>query len=82
MLYLKRKPGEAIIINQQIEVRVIEVRGKTVKLGFDFPPDASVLRAEIVDQVREANQSALDTVQAMEDLGQRDATQKRQGETN
>ena len=82
MLYLNRKPGEAIIINQQIEVRVIEVRGKTVKLGFDFPPDASVLRAEIVDQVREANQSALDTVQAMEDLGQRDATQKQQGETN
>lgn len=82
MLYLNRKPGEAIIINQTIEIRVIEVRGKTVKLGFDFPPDASVLRAEIVDQVREANQNALETVQAIEDLGKHDTTQKQRGKTN
>ncbi|MGI9451613.1 MAG: carbon storage regulator [Geminicoccaceae bacterium] len=69
MLYLNRKPGDAVIINQTIEVKVIEVRGRTVKLGFAFPPDASVLRAEVVDQVKEANQSAVDTVQAIESLG-------------
>lgn len=74
MLYLNRKPGDAVIINQTIEVRVIEVRGKTVKLGFAFPPDASVLRAEIVDQVKEANQSAIDAVRAIGDQGQRHET--------
>ena len=67
MLYLNRKPGEAVIINQAIEVKVIEVRGRTVKLGFEFPADASVLRAEVVDQVREANKSALDAVRAIGD---------------
>ncbi len=71
MLYLNRKPGEAVIINQTIEVKVIEVRGKTVKLGFAFPPDASVLRAEVFEQVKEANQSAVDTVRVIGDLGQR-----------
>jgi carbon storage regulator len=69
MLYLNRKPGDAVIINQTIEVKVIEVRGRTVKLGFAFPPDATVLRAEVVDQVKEANQSAVDTVHAIENLG-------------
>ncbi len=62
MLYLNRKPGDAVIINHTIEVRVIEVRGKTVKLGFDFPAEASVLRAEIVEQVKEANRCAIDAV--------------------
>ena len=67
MLYLNRKPGDAVIINHTIEVRVIEVRGKTVKLGFDFPAEASVLRAELVEQVKEANRCAID---AMRHIGE------------
>ena len=65
MLYLNRKPGDAVIINHTIEVRVIEVRGKTVKLGFDFPAEASVLRAELVEQVKEANRCAIDAVRSI-----------------
>ena len=65
MLYLNRKPGDAVIINHTIEVRVIEVRGKTVKLGFDFPAEASVLRAEVVDQVKEANRRAIDAARSI-----------------
>jgi carbon storage regulator len=37
---------------------VVEVRGRTVKLGFVFPPDASVLRKEIFDNIREQNVAA------------------------
>ncbi|MDH3659694.1 MAG: carbon storage regulator [Alphaproteobacteria bacterium] len=65
MLYLNRKPGDAVIINHNIEVRVVEVRGKTVKLGFDFPAEASVLRAEIVEQVKEANRRAIDAARSI-----------------
>ena len=65
MLYLNRKPGDAVIINRNIEVRVVEVRGKTVKLGFDFPAEASVLRAEIVEQVKEANRRAIDAARSI-----------------
>ncbi len=58
MLYLSRKIGESIVINNSIELTVVEVRGKTVKLGFVFPPDANVLRKEIYDKVMAENIAA------------------------
>lgn len=58
MLYLNRKPGEAVVINHSIEVRVVEVRGKTVKLGFSFPAEATVLREEVFEAVSQANHAA------------------------
>jgi Carbon storage regulator (could also regulate swarming and quorum sensing) len=58
MLYLSRKLGESIIINNSIELQVVEVKGKSVKLGFVFPPDASVLRKEIHDKISAENVAA------------------------
>lgn len=58
MLYLSRKIGESIVINNNIEMTVMEVRGKTVKLGFTFPPDATVLRKEIHDKILAENMVA------------------------
>jgi len=58
MLYLTRKIGESVIINDDIEVTVVEVRGKTIKLGFTFPPDATVLRREIFERIQEENRAA------------------------
>lgn len=58
MLYLSRKLGESIIINNSIELQVVEVKGKSVKLGFVFPPDASVLRKEIHDKIAAENVAA------------------------
>ena len=51
MLFLTRKIGEAIVINDNIELTVVEVRGKSIKLGFTFPPDAKVLRRELHDRI-------------------------------
>jgi carbon storage regulator len=65
MLYLNRKPGEAVIINGTIEVRVVEVRGRTVKLGFTFPADASVLREEVFESVRGANRAAAEALRSL-----------------
>ena len=58
MLYLSRREGEAVIINNAIEVRVVAVRGRTVRLGLRFPPEISVLREEVFLQVREGNEAA------------------------
>jgi carbon storage regulator len=58
MLYLTRKIGESVMINDTIEVTVVEVRGKSIKLGFTFPQDVSVLRREIYDRVQAENQAA------------------------
>ncbi len=58
MLYLTRKIGESIIINDEIEVTVVEVRGKSIKLGFTFPEHATVLRREIFDRIQEEKRIA------------------------
>ena len=69
MLYLNRKPGEALIINHSIEVRVVEVRGRTVKLGLSFPPEATVLREEVFEAIKQANRAALEAVRALPGAG-------------
>ena len=58
MLYLTRKIGESVVINEDIEVTVVEVRGKAVKLGFTFPPGASVLRRELYEKIQRENREA------------------------
>jgi carbon storage regulator len=61
MLYLTRKVGESVVINDNIEVTVVEVRGKSIKLGFEFPPEISVLRRELYDKIQEENRAAAST---------------------
>jgi carbon storage regulator len=68
MLYLTRRQGEAVIINNAIEVRVVELKGRTVKLGFSFPPDASVLREEVFLQIKQANEQAAADPTSLHDL--------------
>ncbi len=58
MLYLTRKVGESVIINDKIELTVVEVRGKSAKLGFTFPPEASVLRKELHERIMQENAAA------------------------
>ena len=68
MLYLTRKIGESVIINDGIEVTVIEVRGKSVKLGFEFPANATVLRKEIYERIQAENRAAAEAGEALLDI--------------
>jgi len=52
MLYLTRKIGESIVINDDIELTVVEVRGKSIKLGLTFPSDVTVYRREVYDRIQ------------------------------
>lgn len=58
VLYLTRKVGETVVINDDIRVTVVEVRGRSIKLGFTFPPNVSVLREELYDRIQEENRAA------------------------
>lgn len=58
MLYLTRKAGESVIINDDIEVTVVDIRGRSVKLGFTFPQGASVLRRELYEKIQKENLEA------------------------
>lgn len=58
MLYLTRKIGESVIINNTIELTVVEVKGRSVKIGFNFPPEATIMRKELHDRIMEQNLAA------------------------
>jgi carbon storage regulator len=50
MLVLRRKAGEAIVLNGVVKIRILGVEGDRVKLGVDAPPDVIVVREELLDQ--------------------------------
>ena len=58
MLYLTRKIGESIIINNNIEFTVVDIRGKTVKIGCVFPKEATILRKELHEKIMQQNIAA------------------------
>ena len=69
MLALSRKKDEAIVINNDIEVTIIEVKGDQVKLGITAPKSVPVYRREVYLQIQESNRAAAnETAQAMEAL--------------
>lgn len=61
MLYLTRKPGESVVIDETIEVTVVSVSGRSVKLGFTFPSAVSILRKEVFERIQAENRAAAET---------------------
>mgnify|MGYP003299924602 CR=1 FL=1 len=59
MLALSRKKGEAIVINNDIEITVLEVKGDQVKLGIAAPKEVPIYRKEVYMQIQEANKEAM-----------------------
>jgi carbon storage regulator len=58
MLVLTRKEGEAVVIDGDIRIKVLEVKGGQVKLGIDAPLSVTVHREEIYQRILEENQRA------------------------
>ena len=61
MLVLSRRVGESVVIGDapgQITVTVLEVRGDVVRVGIDAPRSVSVHRAELLEQLADANATA------------------------
>ncbi|MCI9664279.1 MAG: carbon storage regulator CsrA [Lachnospiraceae bacterium] len=61
MLALSRKKNEALIINNNIEITVLEIKGEQVKLGISAPKDVPIYRKEVYAQIQEANKEAVNT---------------------
>jgi carbon storage regulator len=60
MLVLTRKVHQSIIIGDEIEVVVLEVRGEQVRIGIRAPKNVSVHRKEIYEQIQEENKESSD----------------------
>jgi carbon storage regulator len=54
MLVLSRKKGENIVINENIVITVVEVRGDKVRLGVVAPKDVIVHREEVFEAIQKA----------------------------
>ena len=81
MLVLTRKPGQKIIINDNIEVTILEVKGDSIRIGIEAPRDITIYRHEIYEEIknenrRTANQSSLDDVTKALNLLQTDNKQR------
>ena len=59
MLVLTRKSEESVIIGNNIEVKVLSVRGEQVSLGFSAPDIVSIYRKEVYDAIQKENLQAV-----------------------
>ena len=59
MLALSRKKNEAIVINNNIEITILEIKGDQVKVGINAPKEVPVYRKEVYLQIQEANSEAV-----------------------
>ena len=58
MLILTRRPGERVVIDEDILIEVMAVSGHTVRLGISAPQGVSIYREEIWIAVKEENRAA------------------------
>ena len=61
MLILARRTNESIVIGDEIEVSIIDVKGDQVKLGIKAPRSVKVYRREVFEAIQEENRTAAET---------------------
>lgn len=59
MLALTRRKGESLVINNNIEITILEVRGDQVKVGINAPKEVPIYRQEVYLQIQEENKAAM-----------------------
>ncbi|MCS6838227.1 MAG: carbon storage regulator CsrA [Bdellovibrionaceae bacterium] len=64
MLVLTRKLGESIAIDDHIRIRVVQIKGKQVRLGIEAPKETKIHREEVYLAIQEANKQSLATSSA------------------
>jgi carbon storage regulator len=64
MLVLSRKKNESIIINDDITIVVVEIRGDKVRLGIEAPKEIPVHRNEVYEAIRRNQQAAKEQADA------------------
>lgn len=59
MLALTRKKGESLVINNNIEITVLEIRGDQIKIGISAPREVPIYRKEVYVQIQKENEEAM-----------------------
>ena len=61
MLVLTRKLGESIAIDDHIKIRVVQIKGKQVRLGIEAPRDTKIHREEVYISIQDQNKKSTET---------------------
>jgi carbon storage regulator len=70
MLVLARKPNQSIMIGDNIEIRIVDVRGDQVKIGISAPKNIKVHRKEIYEEIKKANKEAMSSnIKSVSNMG-------------
>ncbi len=59
MLILSRKPTQKILISDDIEITIVEVKGEQVKIGINAPSSVKVFREEVYREIQQENKAAI-----------------------
>ena len=59
MLALTRKKGEALVINNNVEITILEIRGDQIKIGVNAPKEVPVYRKEVYLQIQKENRASV-----------------------
>ena len=69
MLVLTRSANQSIVIDQEIVVTVLDVRGEHVRIGISAPEHVQVHREEVFEALQEANRRAAESSSELGSLG-------------
>ena len=59
MLALSRRKNEALVINNNIEITILDIKGDQVKIGISAPKQIPIYRKEVYLQIQESNKAAM-----------------------
>lgn len=68
MLVIARKTGQTLKIGDEIEITVSAIRGDQVRLAIKAPRTVSIVRSEVLEQVAQGNEAALQGAEAFAHL--------------
>lgn len=68
MLALSRKVDESIIIGNDIEIKILEVKGEQVRIGISAPKTVPIYRKELYAQIESANKESISNIENVNKL--------------
>lgn len=70
MLVLTRKTGQKLLIGNNIEIKVLETHGESVKIGIEAPKDVPIYREELYLEIKRSNEQATQASSQKDSLDQ------------